>query len=282
MLSAFRSKTGRNQPSNSAFAFGLNAAFRSLIKPDPGQALVYLDFSAQEFALAAYYSKDPNMIAAYESGDPYSDWARKSNAMPADGNKHSHPNVRAVYKLASLGILYGMGVDTLAAYVGVTRGRARALLKSHHETFPPYWRWQDAVENAAISTSVLETVFGWRMKVLPHARTGTLANFPMQANGAEMLRLACCYAVDRGVPIVAPIHDAVLIEGPATEIEEIASEMQRCMIDASRAVLGGPAVRVDMSKLLTFPDRYVDGRDGSRELWGTTMRLLAQLKRKSA
>src|SRR5262249_42337597 len=35
MLSAFRSKTGRNQPGNSAFAFGLNAAFRSLIKPDP-------------------------------------------------------------------------------------------------------------------------------------------------------------------------------------------------------------------------------------------------------
>jgi hypothetical protein len=70
MLSAFRSKTGRNQPGNSAFAFGLNAAFRSLIKPEPGQALVYLDFSAQEFALAAYYSKDPNMVAAYESGDP--------------------------------------------------------------------------------------------------------------------------------------------------------------------------------------------------------------------
>jgi DNA polymerase I len=38
MLSAFASKTGRNQPSNSKFAFGLNAAFRSLIKPEPGNA----------------------------------------------------------------------------------------------------------------------------------------------------------------------------------------------------------------------------------------------------
>ena len=282
MLSAFASKTSRNQPSNSAFAFGLNAAFRSLIKPDPGQALVYLDFSGQEFALAAYFSKDPNMIAAYESGDPYSDWARKNNAMPSDGCKRTHPHVRAVYKRAALGVLYTMGPETLSSYVGVPIGRARALLKSHHETFPRFWRWEDAVENAAMSTRMLETVYGWRMRILHGAKSGTISNFPMQANGAEMLVLACCYAVERNIPIIAPIHDALLIEGPATDIEDIAREMQQCMIDASRAVLGGPAVRVDISKRLTFPDRYVDGRDGSVELWDTTIRLLAQLKRKTA
>ena len=282
MLSAFASKTGRNQPSNSKYAFGLNAAFRSLIKPEPGQALVYLDFSGQEFAEAAYYSGDRTMIAAYKSGDPYSDWARKNNAMPANGNKYSHPNVRAVYKRASLGVLYTMGPFTLSEYVGVTVGRARALLKSHHETFPGYWRWINAVDNAAWSQRFLITALGWRMRILPDARAGTISNFPMQANGADMLRLACCYAVDRGVPIIAPIHDAVLIDGPVDDIADIAREMQRCMVDASRAVLGGPTVRVDISKPLTFPDRYIDGRDGSPELWDTTMRLLAQLKRKSA
>jgi DNA polymerase-1 len=280
MLSAFASKTSRNQPSNSAFVFGLNAAFRSLIKPEPGQALVYLDFSGQEFAEAAYFSRDSTMIEAYESGDPYADWARKANAMPPDGDKRSHPQVRAVYKLASLGVLYGMGAETLSSYVGVSTGRARALLKSHHETFPRFWHWIDAVENAAISTRELQTVLGWRMRVLPHAKPGTLANFPMQANGAEMLRLACCHAVNRDVPIVAPIHDAVLIEGPASNIDDIAHEMQRCMVEASRVVLGGPAVRVDMSKPLTFPHRYVDGRDGSIELWDTTLRLLDRLKRR--
>ena len=78
MLSAFRSKTSRNQPSNSAFVFGLNAAFRSLIKPEQGRAFAVLDFGGQEFGIAAYFSGDRNMIAAYESGDPYSDWARKA------------------------------------------------------------------------------------------------------------------------------------------------------------------------------------------------------------
>lgn len=282
MLSAFRSKTSRNQPSNSAFVYGLNAAFRSLIKPEPGRALVYLDFSGQEFAIAAYYSGDKNMIAAYESGDPYSNWAQMANAMPAGGTKYTNPQVRAVYKLASLGVLYGMKESTLSGYVGVSYARARALLRSHKETFPRYWQWSEAVKDAGIVRRELRTVFGWRMRVLRGAKSGTLANFPMQANAAEMLRLACCMAVDRGIHIVAPVHDAILVEGPADDINDIIGELSRCMVEASRAVLGGPVVRVDASKPLVFPNRYVDGRDGSGELWTTTMKLLDELKRRTA
>jgi hypothetical protein len=152
-------------------------------------------------------------------------------------------------------------------------GGRRVLLRQDHAKPAEEFRAQRRPRE-------LRTVFGWTMRVLPHAKPGTLANFPMQANGAEMLRLACCYAVDRDLPIVAPIHDAVLVEGPASDIDDIAHEMQHCMVEVSRVVLGGPAVRVDMSKPLTFPHRYVDGRDGSVELWARTLRLLDQLKQK--
>jgi DNA polymerase-1 len=165
MLSAFRSKTGRNQPSNTKFAFGLNAAFRSLIKPGPGRALVYMDFSGQEFALAAHFSDDRNMIAAYESGDPYSMWARRAGAMPADGNKKTHPHIRAMYKLASLGVLYGMREKTMSGYVGVSEVQARELLRSHREAFPKFWRWSAAIQDAGITQRQLQTVFGWKMRV---------------------------------------------------------------------------------------------------------------------
>jgi hypothetical protein len=116
------------------------------------------------------------------------------------------------------------------------------------------------------------------MRVLPNAKSGTLANYPMQANGAEMLRLACCYAVDRGIPIVAPVHDAIMVEGPDADIANIAAEMREYMELASRKVLGGPMVRVDASKPLRFPDRYVDGRNLG--LWELTLRLLDQIKRR--
>jgi hypothetical protein len=35
----------------------------------------------------------------------------------------------------------------------------------------------------------------------------------MQANGAEMLRLACIGGIEAGIKIGAPVHDAVVIEG---------------------------------------------------------------------
>jgi hypothetical protein len=37
LLSAFRSRTGRNQPSNSAYVFGPSCWLRSLIQPEPGR-----------------------------------------------------------------------------------------------------------------------------------------------------------------------------------------------------------------------------------------------------
>ena len=281
MLSAYRSKTSRNQPSNSAFVFGLNAAFRSLIKPEQGRAFAVLDFGGQEFGIAAHFSGDRNMIAAYESGDPYSDWARKAGYMPADGDKYSHPLIRAVFKRASLGILYGMGAKTLSEYVGISELAARALLRSHRETFPRFWRWSAAVQDAGIAQGELTSVFGWKMQVLRNARSGTLANFPMQSAGADMLRLACVMAVDRNIPICAPIHDAIAVEAASTEIVDVVRDMAHCMVEASRAVLGGPAIRID-PKILLFPDRYVDGRDGSTELWATVTRLLQRLQEQAA
>src|SRR5262249_55354338 len=41
MLSAFASRTGRNQPSNAKFIFGPSTWIRSLIKPSEGRAIAY-------------------------------------------------------------------------------------------------------------------------------------------------------------------------------------------------------------------------------------------------
>ena len=62
--------------------------------------------------------------------------------------------------------------------------------------------------------------------------------FPMEANGAEMLRLACCLTTERGIRVCVPVHDAILIEAPAAEINEHVAALQACMREASRIVLG--------------------------------------------
>ena len=94
MLSAFQARTGRNQPSNSRFIFGPSAWLRGLIRPSPGWGLAYIDWSQQEFGIAAALSGDPLMIQAYLSGDPYLAFAIQAGAVPADATKET-PRGRA-------------------------------------------------------------------------------------------------------------------------------------------------------------------------------------------
>jgi DNA polymerase I len=78
MLSAFASRSGRNQPSNTKFIFGPSVWLRGLIKPPPGYGLAYADWSQQEHGIAASLSGDPMMLEAYRSGDPYLAFAKQA------------------------------------------------------------------------------------------------------------------------------------------------------------------------------------------------------------
>ncbi len=119
-----------------------------------------------------------------------------------------------------LGVGYGMEAMSLAARVGISGLEARELLLKHRETYPRFWRWSEDMVDQAMLLGSISTVFGWRVHAGRDANPRSLRNFPMQANGAEMLRIACCLATERGIRICAPVHDAVLIEAPADRIEE--------------------------------------------------------------
>jgi hypothetical protein len=193
ILSAFRSRTGRNQPSNSKYIFGPSVWLRSLIKPPPGFGLAYIDYGQQEFGIAAALSGDRAKQAAYldPSGDPYLAFAKQARAVPEDATKQTHGPTRELYKQCVLAIQYGMGEKSLAARIGQPPVVARDLLRAHHDTYRDFWRWSDAAVDHAMLTSTLHTVFGWRIHVDENPNPRSLRNFPMQANGAEMLRLAC-------------------------------------------------------------------------------------------
>jgi hypothetical protein len=96
----------------------------------------------------------------------------------------------------------------------------------------------------------------------------------MQANGAEMLRLACCLATERGIAVCAPVHDAVLIEAADEEIDSAVEATQAAMAEASQLVLGGFTLRSD-AKVVRYPDRYMDPR--GQRMWDAVTRILADL-----
>jgi DNA polymerase family A len=264
ILSTFRSRTGRNQPSNSKYIFGPSVWLRGLIKPPPGHAIAYCDWSQQEFGIAAALSGDQAMQAAYRSGDCYLAFAKQAGAAPPNATDKTHRPIRELFKQCTLAVQYGMEAPSLALRIAQPQIVARDLLRAHRETYRGFWAWSDAALDQAMLLGVIHTVFGWPIRVSDHSNPRSLRNFPMQANGAEMLRIACCLATERGVEVCAPVHDAVLICAPFEQIECDVAAMRAAMAEASRFVLAGFELTTDV-KITRWPDRYSDRRGA--EMW---------------
>jgi DNA polymerase I len=164
-----------------------------------------------------------------------------------------------------------MGPEALARRIGKSTACGCELLRLHRETYPAFWRWSDGVESYAMLLNLLHTVFGWTVRVGPDANPCSLRNFPCQANGAEMMRLACCLTTERGVNVVAPVHDVLMIEGPTDAIEDFVARTQEAMAEASTVALDGFRLRSDDSNVC-WPDRYMDGR--GRKFWSRVVGLL--------
>jgi DNA polymerase I len=93
----------------------------------------------------------------------------------------------------------------------------------------------------------------------------------MQANGAEMLRLACCLATERGVAVAGPVHIALVIDAPVKRLAEDVAITEDTMREASRIVLSGFELATDV-KTVRWPDRYMDPR-GIR-MWRRVVQLV--------
>ncbi len=214
------------------------------------------------------------MLNAYESGDPYLAFAKQAGAVPSDATKATHGTIREQFKQCVLAVQYGMGEEALALRIAQPVAQARQLLRIHRETYPVFWKWSDSAVDYAMLYGHLHTVFGWTIHIGSKVNPRSLRNFPMQANGAEMLRLACCLATEQGVRVCAPIHDALLIEASLSDLEGVVAQTQQAMSDASAAVLSGFRLRSE-AKLVRYPDRYMDER--GQQMWETIWKIIHTL-----
>lgn len=271
MLRPFSSRSGRNQPSTNEFVFGLPAWLRGLIKPPSGKSVAYVDWSQQELGIAAALSGDRSLERAYASGDPYLEFARMAGAVPFSATKATHPAERSAFKICMLATQYGMSEYGLARKLNQPMAFARNLLLQHRETFPVYWAWSQSQVDTAMLATHLRSVFGWKIHTFGGDNPRSLANFPMQANGAEMMRLASSMLTEEGIEVCCPVHDAFLVEGPTSEIEDVVAHTQAIMREAGRVVLSGFDLDSD-AKIVRFPDRYED-EDRGRDMWNLVYRL---------
>jgi hypothetical protein len=278
VLWPFKAKTSRTQPKAAQWIFSPAVWLRSLIKPEPGQAVAYVDWSSMEFMVAASLSGDPVMLEFYRSGDPYLLFAKRVGAAPPEATKETHEALRDRYKVGLLAIQYGISAETLAARLGISVFAAHEMIAQHRELFAVYWRWADDWLALALDTGVMRTPLGWQCRTgITEFNGRSIQNFAVQATGADILRLAIVWATRHGLQLLAPVHDALLIEAPIERIEADVAHLQELMRRASRVVLNPTAdgtheLRTD-AKVVRYPDRYSDKRGD--KVWEQVLELLA-------
>jgi hypothetical protein len=153
------------------------------------------------------------------------------------------------------------------------------MIAQHHELFAVYWQWVNDWVSHVLDTGVMWTPFDWQCRTgITEFNTRSLANFPVQASSADVLRIAIVMAARRGLELLGRVHDALLIQAPVEQIDTDVTLVRECMRVASRIVLNTTAdgtleLRTD-ANVIRYPDRYSDPRGGV--IWYRVGALLAR------
>lgn len=274
----FGSQTGRNQPPAKYFVLAMSSWLRCLMKPEPGYEITTIDYASQEFAIAAAMSRDINMINAYKSGDPYLYFAKLAGAVPQDGTKEEYKTERDTFKAVVLGLQFGLGVVNLSSSLSKTLGRnvdveeTSELINKHKRAFSTYWQWKDSRLDLYYQHKI-PMILGHNVSELymdgrdagdmwtlgpDNPRPLSVANFPVQGTGASIMRSAVIEAWQRGIQVLAPLHDAIYFIHRAEDREETIRIASECMGNAVSKFMDLD-IRLDI-ETYTHEDDYVPAK----------------------
>jgi hypothetical protein len=196
------------------------------------------------------------MWVDYANGDPYLGLAIREGAAPSGATKEKYAAVRARFKTACLGVLYGVGAKTLSFKLGIGINEAKKLLKAHKRAYRRFWEWQNEVVDEAQLNGRIRSPLGWQMRITAETKTTTIMNFPMQAAGGDMLRLSLILASEYGLTIVGLVHDAIIGIAPIDKVEQDALTLAKFMETASEGLLGpGHSLRTS-TEIVRYPERF--------------------------
>jgi len=276
-LNMFGQITGRTNVSTKLNPFGAPRRMRNLIGTNRKHLLVYADWKSQEAVIQAALSKDPEMISAVVSGDPYIYTAIQVGAAPEGSTKISRPKIREIYKQSFLAIAYGQTPIGLQGKLGCSLSEASFIHNQLETLFDKYFKWNRGIIAQGSLKGYLESVFGWRYYLTSRGKINPrrLANWPLQTQGSEILRRAIIDLDNAGFEISMPVHDAVLIhlkrKGCAAKIRQI----KKIMSEAANKVISWK-IPVDIK---IIRDQYRQDKD-NQKLWDKLYEKILKVKRR--
>jgi DNA polymerase I len=271
-LFPFCTATGRN--AHSASLFNVHAGMYPFMRFPKDKTGLNADWRTQEVGIAAVRSGDKALIAAYQGGDVYHALARLCGLTDDPDPrrwKDANPAMRQRMKALQLGINYGMGVRSLAKGLDRHPLIASGIIGQHKHAYPRFWEWREQEVLHAMLDRKVVTSFGWPLRIATSPNTRSLYNFPMQGDGAEMLRLAAVGLCEAGIVPCMLIHDGILLEVDDPEQVDLVVKIMR---NAGLETCEGLEIGVDIDQRLEHGARYRDKRPVAQKMWATMMRAL--------
>ena len=207
------------------------------------KVLVSLDYSQIELRLAAHFSEDPTMIAAFKHGeDIHLATASAINGVPL--NKTTR-EMRSAAKAINFGLLYGQGPHGLAETTGLSYTEAKKFIEAYFKNFSHIKKYIDNSLKQARDLGYVETILG-RKRWLPEINSSVAmiakaaervaVNAPLQGSSADIIKLAMI-KIDNlinkkfagEVKMILQVHDELVFEMDKNLVKKVVPAIQEIM-----------------------------------------------------
>ena len=233
----------QNIPVRSARGRKLREAFVPREPDERGEwVLLAADYSQIELRVMAHLSGDEHMRRAFEEDqDIHAATAQRVfGVLPELITRE----LRSQAKVVNFGLLYGMGPQRLARETGLSLVEARRFIERYFSSFPTVRGWMDRLLAEARERGYVETLLGRRRRIpdidSSNSRMRSFAenaaiNTPVQGSAADIIKRAMI-DLERELAastlagcVLLQVHDELLLEVPATELDETKELVARCM-----------------------------------------------------
>ena len=207
-----------------------------------GSVIASADYSQIELRIMAHISEDAALLKAFTEGiDVHRATAAEVFGVAVDAVSIEQ---RRYAKVINFGLIYGMSSFGLARNLGIETRAAAAYIDTYFQRYPGVKNYMDETRLSAKSKGYVETVFGRRL-YLPEINSPNgprqkgaeraAINAPMQGTAADLIKLSMNAVLDvldkknRKTRMIMQVHDELVFEVPAGEVEWVRVEIPRLM-----------------------------------------------------
>lgn len=210
-----------------------------------GCKFISSDYSQMELRVMATVSGDEELIKAFQNGeDIHTSTAAALFDIPV---KMVTKAERRLAKVINFGIMYGMGINSLAKNLAVSRATAEIYYNKYFEKYSGVKRYMENIKIFARSHGYVETIFK-RRRVIPEINNSNprirsfgeraAINAPIQGTSADIIKIAMVslyYKLDElniKANILLQIHDELIVEAMEEDIKKVADIIKIAMENA--------------------------------------------------